>query len=95
VKALPRGYRVIWNFRPRGGYGYVIPVPATVVFHGAEDVVLDADLKGGGTKRITVKRRNVWSPCEKCRPQQGVTYACGCDDTDPAPASGAGGTETP
>jgi hypothetical protein len=48
------GEHVIWSHVPRGGYGYVWSVPATVVRVGRVRVTIDAALDGGGTKRIVV-----------------------------------------
>jgi hypothetical protein len=49
------GESVTWLHEQRGGYGFIIPVPATVVKATAKRVVIDAALRSGGTKRVTVK----------------------------------------
>jgi len=53
------GQAVTWLYVPRGGYGFVCPVPATVVSVSAKRVTIDAALRRGGTKRISVKRENL------------------------------------
>lgn len=57
VDALSRGSRVVWMHRPRGGYGYTIHIPATVVSirRTTGRVVIDAEAADGGTKRVTVR----------------------------------------
>ena len=51
-----QGQKVTWMYEARGGYGYVIPVPATVVkVTNKGHVCIDADLKTGGVKRKYVK----------------------------------------
>jgi hypothetical protein len=49
------GETVTWLHEQRGGYGFIIPVPATVVRATAKRVTIDAALRDGGTKRVTVK----------------------------------------
>lgn len=56
---LTPGERVTWLHEQRGGYGFVIPVPATVVKVTAKRVTLDAELRYGGTKRVSVKPENI------------------------------------
>jgi TolB-like protein len=48
------GQRVEWLHEPRGGYGYARWVLATVVRVTRRRIVIDAQLVGGGTKRIAV-----------------------------------------
>jgi hypothetical protein len=55
VRVIPSpGSRVTWLHQPRGGYGYVIPVPATVKRLTARRVLIAADLASGGTKDVWV-----------------------------------------
>lgn len=53
------GDKVTWRHVPRGGYGYIFYVPATVVNATARRVIIDAQLKRGGTKRVSVRRENL------------------------------------
>lgn len=53
------GEAVTWLHQPKGGYGYVIPVNATVVKVGKCQVQIDAELKDGGTKRTFVLPLNL------------------------------------
>lgn len=53
------GDRVIWNWYPRGGYGFVIPVPATVVAVNKKTVTIAAQLKDGSTVNRHVPARNL------------------------------------
>jgi hypothetical protein len=48
------GDRVLWTRTPRGGYGYIETVPATVVRATEKRVLIEAALLGGGTKRVAV-----------------------------------------
>lgn len=52
------GDAVWWRYEARGGYGYVFNVPAVLVKVGMDlfnpKAVIDARLKNGGVKRITV-----------------------------------------
>ena len=57
--AIHIGDTVIWMHKPRGGYGYMIPVPATVVRIYRVNVLIEAKLKDGGTKIVTVKRASI------------------------------------
>jgi len=61
------GRRVVWLNTPRGGYGYTIKVPATVVERDGESVTIDAQLKDGSTRRVTVRAKNIISGCRSCR----------------------------
>ena len=49
------GDRVIWHYEPRGGYGYIIRVPAIVVSVSLKRIVIAAATKNGETKRVFVK----------------------------------------
>lgn len=49
------GDRVVWRNIPRGGYGYVCRVPATVVAVGRARVTIEAALERGGVKRVCVR----------------------------------------
>lgn len=49
------GEQVIWRHIPRGGYGFVCPVPATVVRVCRTRVTIDAALARGGVKRVAVR----------------------------------------
>ena len=49
------GDNVVWMYEHRGGYGYVVPVPAVLVKMHKVNAVIDAQLKDGGTKRVTVR----------------------------------------
>jgi hypothetical protein len=49
------GQAVTWRHVPRGGYGYVMRVPATVVKQTPKRVQILAELKVGGYKLISVK----------------------------------------
>ncbi len=48
------GDLVNWSHTPRGGYGYSRWVPAVVVKIYKVQVSIDAELEGGGTKRVSV-----------------------------------------
>lgn len=48
------GDAVTWTHVPRGGWGYVWRVPARVVSVGRKRVTIDAALRRGGTKRVSV-----------------------------------------
>ena len=61
---MKTGDSVTWIWEPRGGWGYQIPVPATVVRIGKARVYIDAELEDGRTKRISVRP-------EKLRPPRG------------------------
>ena len=79
---LWRGLRVIWNYSPRGGSGYVFHVPAVVVRTVgdlATQVTLDVERTDGAKVRRIVARTNVWVPCEKCRPAR-RKFSCGCEE---------------
>lgn len=52
ARQLEPGQRVVWRHQPRGGYGYVIRVPATVVRRTAKRVLIAAQLKTGATKNV-------------------------------------------
>ena len=56
---LYQGLCVMWMHVPRGGWGYVLRVPATVVRLTPTRVVIDAELARGGTKRILVHHDNL------------------------------------
>jgi hypothetical protein len=58
-ESLQPGERVTWLYESRGGYGYITPVPATVVRVTAQRVTIDAALRNAGTRRVTVKRANI------------------------------------
>ena len=47
--SLQPGDRVTWLYESRGGYGYVIPVPATIVRMGGKRVTIAALRKDGTT----------------------------------------------
>ena len=51
---LFRGARVYWVHRPRGGYGYVVRIPATVAIPGRKRTTIDAELASGKTCRVSV-----------------------------------------
>ena len=53
------GQQVIWKHVPRGGYGFPVGVPATVVKTTAKRVTIDALLKSGRTVRKVVKPENL------------------------------------
>lgn len=46
--------RVVWAYEPRGGYGYVTYVWATVKRVGPKRVTIEAPLATGGTKLVQV-----------------------------------------
>lgn len=48
------GDRAIWNHVPRGGYGYIEPIPVVVVRVTAKRVTIEVPLARGGTKRVSV-----------------------------------------
>ena len=51
---FPPGQLMLWMHRPRGGYGYSVPIPAVVVSHHAGTwVVIEVELRDGSK----VKRR--------------------------------------
>ncbi len=52
---LHEGQEVTWLFGPRGGYGYLHPVPAVVVKATPKRVTIDALRKDGSTVRRSVK----------------------------------------
>jgi len=60
---LKQHEEVTWLHKPRGGYGYVIPVPARVVHVYRVNALIEAQLKDGGVKvvcvPITSLRKNV------------------------------------
>lgn len=45
---------VTWLHKPRGGYGYVIPVPARIVQVYRVKALIEARLEDGGTKAVLV-----------------------------------------
>ena len=49
------GDRVTWHREMRGGYGYVVPVPAIVERVTPHRVRIRARLEAGGTKVVSVK----------------------------------------
>ncbi len=54
---LVEGLAVQWLHTPRGGYGYVVPVPATVAkASGKNRVTIDALKRDGSTARRSVRR---------------------------------------
>ena len=53
------GDKVLWRHQPRGGWGYIILVPAAVISVGKRRVTIAAELKGGGAKRVTVDPANL------------------------------------
>lgn len=55
VQDVRPGDDVVWMYEHRGGYGYVTPVPAVLVKMHKVKAVIDAQLKDGGTKRVTVR----------------------------------------
>lgn len=69
-----RGALVLWLYKPRGGYGYVIPVLATVVSwrvndsEGLKNVTIDAQRRDGTTVRRTVKAESLRfrEACDSC-----------------------------
>lgn len=48
------GDRVTWMHEPRGGYGYQIPVDATVVRVGPRRVLIEAVTAAGVAKQVWV-----------------------------------------
>jgi hypothetical protein len=48
------GDRVTWMREARGGYGYVMPVPAVVVRVNRVRVTIRARLAAGGSKLVSV-----------------------------------------
>jgi hypothetical protein len=53
------GDSVTWLHQPRGGYGYVIPVNATVTRIGERQIQIRAERKDGGTKLTYVLPLNL------------------------------------
>lgn len=49
-------YTHTWHHKPRGGYGYVIPVPARVISETPRRVRIAALLRDGGEKIVSVRR---------------------------------------
>lgn len=49
------GQRVFWLYETRAGYGYVLPVPATVIGFTAQKVIIAAEKRDGTTVRKRVK----------------------------------------
>lgn len=47
------GRLMLWLHRPRGGYGYLVPIPAVVVSHAGTWVVIEVARRDGSV----VKRR--------------------------------------
>lgn len=59
IRDLWRGLRVVYRFRPSGGYGFVLAVPATVEFvHRKRVQIL---IEGIGT-RLTVSPESLTIP---------------------------------
>lgn len=58
LQLLP-GQRVTWRHWPRGGWGYLERIPATVVRIGPKRVTIEVPLKAGGTKRVSVQPENL------------------------------------
>jgi hypothetical protein len=50
-----QGQPVTWYYTPRGGWGWEIPVRATVVKVNKKTVTIDAELEKGGSVRRNVK----------------------------------------
>jgi hypothetical protein len=48
------GERWTWKQEPRGGYGYVIPVPVVITRIGSKRVQVEAPLKTGGSRLVWV-----------------------------------------
>jgi hypothetical protein len=59
----------------RGGYGYLTPVPATVVRVGPKRITIDAQLARGGTKRITVSAESLRDIRTEAKDSPG-SFAC-------------------
>lgn len=55
------GDRVTWQFRPSGGYGYVVPVAAVVRSISGRTVVVDVARKVGGRWQVETRRVRVAS----------------------------------
>lgn len=53
------GQQVIWSSQPRGGYGYILDIPAVVVSVTPKRVRICAALKAGGVKLVTVHPHNL------------------------------------
>jgi hypothetical protein len=60
VNLFTPGAKVIWNYEARGGYGYIIPVPA--IFDGLTPkgcARIRAKIKDGSYKKVTCDPRNL------------------------------------
>lgn len=54
-----RGLRVVWLHVPRGGYGYVLRVPATVVSASRTHVTIDAERADRSVVRRVVNIKSI------------------------------------
>ena len=59
LSKLKIGDEVIWSARLRGGYGYILAVPAKVVGFTAKRIRILAKLRDGGEKCVSVRRINL------------------------------------
>lgn len=48
------GRHVLWHYKPRGGYGAIIPVPAVVIRPTAQRIRIKVRNKAGVIKEIAV-----------------------------------------
>lgn len=53
--AFQEGERATWLHRPRGGYGYTVPVSVTVERVGRAKVRVVAPLRSGGERLVWVR----------------------------------------
>ena len=53
------GEQVIWSHSPRGGYGYIIAVPAVVVGFTNKRVRIAAQRNGQPPKTVSVRPENL------------------------------------
>lgn len=60
--AFEAGERVVWLYCTRGGYGYVLPVDATVIRTTAKRVRIEAKRTDGTTVVRSVKPENLRRP---------------------------------
>lgn len=56
---LWRGLRVIWRHKPRGGYGFVLKIPAKVLHVTRKRVTIEVETDQRGPKTVSVDPANL------------------------------------